>query len=397
MKTNEALSGMYKICFLGSGELLLDRAKSLGIFVALIQKQASASIEAIRRADSILMCDYDDPDNMDLMLNFIRGQGIDKVLTLSEKALNAAAMLNDSLSGKTQESVVCNLLKNKVLMREKLKGTCFGNVKFLPVSSGEELHQAGLTLKYPFILKPVSGVGSENVRLIGDEKTLAAVSIEQDFIAEQFIGGKEYSVEAFSQHGMHTIHAITEKSLFKNKNSSFVEQGHTVARVNNEGAFFSSVETFIGEFLDLIGIRDGATHTEIKIDEGVIYIIESHNRVGGDSIPELVYHSTGTDLYTLAIQASAGLHLDNVRKPVIRDSGIRFFEFEPGLVRCIYGEQSVKLFPFVKDVFVPELSNVAISGPIDSFSRHGYVICTSSDNVSLCLDRCIAAIQVSYN
>ncbi|MCW1834047.1 MAG: ATP-grasp domain-containing protein [Pantoea ananatis] len=388
---------MYKICFLGSGELLLDRAKSLGIFVALIQKQESASLEAIHRADSVLMCDYDNPDNKALMLNFIRGQGIDKVLTLSEKALNAAAMLNDSLSGKSEESCVCNVLKNKILMRNKLRGTRFGNVAFLPVSTSEELHQAALILKYPFILKPACGVGSEHVRLISDEAALASVSLDQVYTAEQFIGGKEYSVEAFSQHGMHTVHAITEKSLFKNENARFVEQGHTVARVNNEGAFFSSVEAFIAEFLDVIGIRDGATHTEIKIDEGTIYIIESHNRVGGDSIPELVYHSTGTDLYMLVIQAAAGLPLDNTRKPVVRDSGIRFFDFKPGVVRCIYGEQSVKLLPFVKDVFLPKLSNVAISGPVDSFSRHGYVICSSPDNVSLCLDRCMAEIQVSYN
>lgn len=387
---------MYKICFLGSGELLLDRAKSLGLFVALIQKQEVVSLEAIRRADSVLMCDFDDPNNRDLMLNFIRGQGIKKVLTLSEKALKVAALLNDSLSGSSKESDVCNILKDKFLMRSKLKETRFGNVTFLPVNTSEELNEAALLLNYPFILKPASGVGSENVRLIKDEITLATVSLDQTFIAEQFIGGKEYSVEAFSQLGVHTVHAITEKALFKNEKAMFVEQGHTVVRVNNEGSFFSCVEAFICEFLDVIGISDGATHTEIKIDEGIIYIIESHNRVGGDSIPELVFHSTGTDLYTLAIQGTAGLPLDNKRKPVIRNSGIRFFDFKPGSVRCIYGEQSVKLLPFVKDIFLPELSNVTISDPVDSFSRNGYVICTSSDNVSLCLESCMSAIQVSY-
>lgn len=320
---------MYKICFLGSGELLLDRAKSLGLFVALIQKQEVVSLEAIRRADSVLMCDFDDPNNRDLMLNFIRGQGIKKVLTLSEKALKVAALLNDSLSGSSKESDVCNILKDKFLMRSKLKETRFGNVTFLPVNTSEELNEAALLLNYPFILKPASGVGSENVRLIKDEITLATVSLDQTFIAEQFIGGKEYSVEAFSQLGVHTVHAITEKALFKNEKAMFVEQGHTVVRVNNEGSFFSCVEAFICEFLDVIGISDGATHTEIKIDEGIIYIIESHNRVGGDSIPELVFHSTGTDLYTLAIQGTAGLPLDNKRKPVIRNSGYGFLILNP--------------------------------------------------------------------
>ncbi|WP_429932662.1 ATP-grasp domain-containing protein [Agrobacterium vitis] len=390
------MSVMHKICFIGSGELLLDRAKSLGLFVALIQKQEGASLNAIRRADSILMCDYDDPENANLMLNFICEQGIKKVLTLSEKALNVAAVLNDRLSGKNEELNITKVLKNKILMRSKLKDTRFGNVDFFPVHSREDLVKAAFLLKYPFILKPACGVGSANVRLIKDEISLFEVSVEKNLIAEQYIGGKEYSVEAFSHDGIHIIHAITEKTLFNHKDGRFVEKGHTVTRVNNEGSFFFRLETFICDFLDLLGIRKGATHTEIKLFEGSIYIIESHNRVGGDSIPELVYHSSGTDLYNLAIQETAGLPFDNVRKPVLCDSGIRFFDFAPGTVRCVYGEQSVKILPFVKELSLPVLTDVTISGPVNSSSRNGYVICTSRDDVSLCLDSCQAAIKVFY-
>lgn len=112
-----------KIGFIGSGKLLLDRAKSFGLYVVLIQKQSLASMEAIALADSVLLCDYDAADNKKMILDFLREQRIEKVLTLSEKALPAAAWINDELSYDTKNSTIAEIVKNKILMRDRLRAT----------------------------------------------------------------------------------------------------------------------------------------------------------------------------------------------------------------------------------------------------------------------------------
>ncbi|WP_439412628.1 ATP-grasp domain-containing protein [Enterobacter ludwigii] len=385
-----------KIGFIGSGKLLLDRAKSFGLYVVLIQKQSLASMEAIALADSVLLCDYDVDDNKKMILDFLREQDIEKVLTLSEKALSAAAWINDELSRENKNSVVAEIVKNKILMRDKLRETPYGNVNYHAVYSTNDLSQAATLLGFPFILKPSRGVGSENVQLVVDNNQLTTVNVQQTLIAEQYIGGKEYSVEAFSVNGVHTVHAVTEKSLFNNEGSRFVEHGHIVSRENNDGPFFAAIDDFVCGFLSLIGIESGATHTEVKVDRSAIHIIESHNRVGGDSIPELVYHATGVDLYSLAIQEASGLLLDNTRQPVSNNSGILFFDFVPGQVSGICGEQRVKLLPYVKDVSLPHLTNVSLSRPVDSFSRNGYVICSTPEDVKSKLDLCQTLINPIY-
>lgn len=385
-----------KIGFIGSGKLLLDRAKSFGLYVVLIQKQSLASIEAIALADSVLLCDYDSADNKKIILDFLREQGIEKVLTLSEKALQAAAWINDALACDNKNSAIVEIVKNKILMRDTLRETTYGNVNYLAVHSVNDLYQAAALLGFPFILKPYRGVGSENVHLFVDDKQLSTMNVQQTFIAEQYIGGKEYSVEAFSVNGVHTVHAVTEKSLFDNEGSRFVEHGHVISKENNNGPFFAAIDDFVCGFLSLVGIKSGATHTEVKVERGVVHIIESHNRVGGDSIPELVYHATGVDLYSLAIQDASGLPLDNTRQPVSNNSGILFFDFEPGQVSSFCGEQRVKLLPYVTDVSLPELINTPLSRPVDSFSRNGYVICSTAEDVKSKLDLCQTLIKPIY-
>jgi hypothetical protein len=57
-----------------------------------------------------------------------------------------------------------------------------------------------------------------------------------------------------------------------------------------------------------LGIRNGATHTELRVDpvHGPV-VIETHTRPGGDDIPALTKLTTGRDQYSEAIAAQLGL------------------------------------------------------------------------------------------
>lgn len=383
-----------KICFVGSGQLLLDRARSLGLYVVLIDKQSNVSPDAIALADHVLVCDYDEPENRQKVLRYLRDHGIQKVLTLSEKALNAAAFINAELSGSDRCMALEALLKDKVLMRDKLQGTAFGNVAYQAVNSKADAEQATNTLGLPFILKPSKGVASKGVHLVSEKSQIEEIEIDQSFIAESYIGGDEYSVEAFSANGSHIVYAVTQKTLFNTESARFVERGHVVTVENNSDAFFAEIQAHICGFLDLLGVDSGPTHTEIKICGGKIHIIESHNRVGGDNIPELVFHSTGVDLYTMAIKQAANQPVENTGKPVTANSGILYFDFEPGQISTFSGAQRVKLLPFVRELDLP--TGPFLSRPVDSFSRNGYVICSAEDDIIDKMELCHSIIKPIY-
>lgn len=113
-------------------------------------------------------------------------------------------------------------------------------------------------------------------------------------LAEEFLSGHEVSVEGFSQDGVHSVVAVTDKLLGEG-GSGFIEAGHSVpARVDE--AIRQGIVDLTGRLLDAVGLVEGPSHTEIMITDAGLRIIESHNRAGGDNIPELVRLAYGVDL-----------------------------------------------------------------------------------------------------
>lgn len=384
---------MNKVCFLGSGGLLLERAKLLGLEIILVHDGKNVDRKCLSLSDCAYLCDLQ--DNKKKILNFLKSENVDTILTLSEKFLELAAWLNDRLNGGDYHTTLHNKLKNKVAMRETLSNTKLNKVKFVSLEINEDVRTASNQLDYPFILKPTTGVGSNGIYLIEDEEDLPEINLNEPYIAEEFVYGTEYSVEAFSINAKHEIIAVTKKILFGGA-SKFVEKGHVISRDNNEGELFCMISQSVKEFLDIVGLKNGASHTEIKINENGIHIIESHNRVGGDNIPELVALSTGIDLYDLAIKQASGVSIDDYQRKYSQDSGVMFFDFERGKVKRVYGMEKLKVLPFVQAYHLANLLERFIEKPNNSASRLGYVICTSQDSIEYNLQQASNLIKLEY-
>ncbi len=279
---------MNKIAFIGSNELLLDRAKQLKLSVVLIHKAQEVTDRSRALADQCLLLDYGDHNNLDCMVSFLKHHKVQAIVTLREDALISAALLNKELGlGWENELVITQKLKDKVAMREFIAAKSY-SVPFFSITHRKELIDLYNQIKAPIITKPKSGVGSQNVSKVESWSDIAQIDCSSPLIAEKFIHGIEYSVESFSCNTQHNILAITKKMLYQTADSKFVEQRHIIgeeipANVN------ALIHDTVIQFLCDMNVENGAYHTEVIVDGGSCFIIESHNRVGGDSIPDLVY------------------------------------------------------------------------------------------------------------
>ena len=86
-------------------------------------------------------------------------------------------------------------------------------------------------LQYPVIVKPTDRSGSRGITKITDVDMLKNAvdyaikeSFEKKALIEEFIEGKEYSVEFISYKGSHTFLALTEK--FTTGEPHYIETGH---------------------------------------------------------------------------------------------------------------------------------------------------------------------------
>ena len=216
------------------------------------------------------------------------------------------------LSGNSMEVTMRST--NKHLMRLALTQNGDPSPKSYLLGSEQEIDN--LEIEYPIIVKPTDRSGSRGITKLDSSKGLKeaynralAESFENEVLVEEFVEGKEYSVECISYHGNHHFLALTEK--FTTGAPNFIETGHfEPASVTKET--LNRIIEIVFHALDTLGIQNSASHSEIMInDNGEIKIIEIGGRMGGDCIgSDLVKYSTGVDYVRAVIQVACGLEPD---------------------------------------------------------------------------------------
>lgn len=235
-------------------------------------------------------------------------------------------------------------------------------------------------MKYPLIVKPTDRSGSRSITKVYKKEELASAimsavndSFEKQAIVEEYISGDEYSCECISYKGKHTYLTITKK--FTTGEPNFIETGH-VQPAGLSAETESKVKEYILNALTALGIQNGASHSEFRIDEnGEIKIIEIGARMGGDCIgSDLVFLSTGMDFVKMVIDVACGKEPDLSKKGKEHKALIKFIFGEQDLLEL---EKTKKENPdgiyFVSDI---EKSDKVS----DSSTRWGYYIIAQKDN-----------------
>ncbi len=201
---------------------------------------------------------------------------------------------------------------NKHLMRQAFERAGLPSCRSVLLEEGDRPET--LPLRFPLIVKPTDRSGSRGICKVTEPGALRAaaeaaraVSFEKKVLAEEFAEGREYSVEYFSWQGAHRFLAVTEK--FTTGAPLFVETGHLQPPVHMDAAAMEKIRALVPRVLDSLGVRYGASHTELKIDRsGGIRLIECGARMGGDCIgSDLVPLSTGVDYVRAVIDAACGI------------------------------------------------------------------------------------------
>lgn len=214
---------------------------------------------------------------------------------------------------------------------------------FYEVNSEEEL--AKIHCKYPIIVKPTGKGGKKGITVVDNKDALADAykyakdnSGEAPVIIEEFIsGGQEYSVESLSYRGKHYVIQVTEK--ISSGPPHCVELGHhQPAAIPSD--MRQKVEAAISKGLSAVGVDNTTCHTEIKIVDGKIYLIEFNARPGGDHIAwPLTELSTGYNIIKGAIEIAtgtfSGVNLNSLKKNY---AGVYFVTKQTAYLKPIFDE-----------------------------------------------------------
>ena len=313
---------MKTIAIIGASYLqrpLVERAKEMGLRTICFAWAEGAVCKDL--------CDVFYPISItekEQILHICREEHIDGICTIgSDVAAPTVAYVAEQmgLTGNSYEAAV--RAHEKHLMREafmKAAIPCphFMHVKELVNEGVSELGNERMSelelrgLELPLIVKPSDRSGSLGVQRITQWEELEAavrraldVSIIGEALIEEYIDGREISVEMISCRGIHYALQITDKVTTGAPH--FVELEH-----HQPSDLPADMQTKIFEItrraLDALGITNGASHSEYKItSEGRIAVMEIGGRMGGDFIgSDLVKLSTGYDFVEGVIRVALG-------------------------------------------------------------------------------------------
>ncbi len=260
---------------------------------------------------------------------------IDHVASFSETDQDKAPAIAGRLGlSAVHSSETIENVYDKFRMRQVLASAGLDETRSGLVHDPADVRSFAAEHGYPVILKPRTGTASLGVSLIADQDDLEAAyawafSSDEpwsgELIVEQFLCGPEFSVECFSEDGAHAVMAVTQKSA---GSVHFVESGHVLpAPIPGESR--RRIGDYVMAALTALGVRSGPTHSEVIMTDGGPRLVETHVRLGGDEIPELISDVLGLNPRVLWVRQARGERvLPEIRKALRADpatcAGVRF-------------------------------------------------------------------------
>lgn len=365
---------MKKILILGAGEMQIPVIKKVNEMgyesIALDYDENAVGFEFAVKKYVVSSTDAE------AVLAVARQEKADALLTTSDYPVNVVAKVCKILGLPAMSPEVANICTNKYLQRKLFSDSGINAPKFYLVSESVDTSNFK---DFPYIVKPVDSSASRGVKKVSSTEDLKdAIEEAKGYsrtghvLIEQFIGGREFSVETLTQNGKTTIANITEKLVIGEEYGYFVEDTHIEpARISVEE--WQLMENEVKKALNQIKADNCPSHTEVKLWNGKPYIIEMACRLGGDYITsDLVPLSTGIDMLANLVRLSLGIPVEKERS-VNKVSCVQFLNPD-NYERC-------RLFIESKDSHIirSEIRSYSNHRIENSLDRLGYIIMQADD------------------
>ncbi|MGW8883123.1 ATP-grasp domain-containing protein [Streptomyces sp. NPDC055749] len=334
-----------RIAVVGGRPAPVHGARELGIDVTLVHTEGQFDpAEAEPHCSAILTGDITDAGELLRLLRPLHDANpFELVLTTTELAAVSVGELNAELGLPGTSPAVSRIIQDKALTRQALDRRGLSPVRHRQITGEAEAVEFLADVGGPIVLKPGKGAGSLHIHKVDNAKdAVDAVREVAAFghggvLGEEFLEGPVVSVEAFSHQGRHVVLGICEYQV----NEHFVEWECSVPS-DQAAPCLSEIHELTAGVLDAVGLTDGPSHSEFVLTPNGPRLLETHNRLSGAGIPEMVNRSTGWDPARLFMTVPLGIdRLPEAAPEPKRGAAIRFLDAEPGLITGITGVEDL--------------------------------------------------------
>ena len=352
-------------------ESIIGRAKKMGLYTVGIDPAKDAVCrDAVDAFEVVGGQDYEGTCAV------VEKYGIDAIVTAAtDKPLVMMARIAEKYGFPFYSVETAQWSTDKFQMKQRFMEGGVPCAKGRLVKSVSEVED----FECPVIVKPRDNSGSRGVKLCCSKAELEAsmneafeVSKLDTVLVEEFIEGPEYSIEGLHYDGKNEVIQFTEK-----KTTEFpynVELGHKQP-ANLTEVQRDAIRDIVAKIGKTLKFENCPSHTELKINERGIFVIETSPRLGGDYITStLVPLSTGINMEDQLLHIALGDKICITPKQV-QYSGVRFFAFEEGReIKHVPDADFVKGWPHVVDFSFNLKAGERVNRITSSLNRYGQLI-----------------------
>ena len=239
------------------------------------------------------------------------------------------------------------------------------------------VHAVGL--HFPLVVKPVDNMGARGVRRVDDDAELAdacraalPLSRSARVIVEQFMEGRELSLDAIVHDGRVTVCGVADRHICFPP--SFVEMGHTIPSELDPGTL-EDIERVFAAGIRAIGIDNGAAKGDIKLTARGPMVGEIAARLSGGYMSGWTFPlSSGVEVTEAALNIAVGLPPGDLSPRLRRTCAERALISIPGIVADILGVEDARQLAGVEHVFLRIAPGDEVLFPSNNVQKCGSVI-----------------------
>ena len=345
----------------------LSAASQLGVAVAIGSDQPQTLSELSPRKS--LVINFNQPENATKQIvAFAQTHPIDAVVGVDDDTTILVSMVSKALSLPHNSVESARTTRSKYQMRKVLATGGIPSPHFELVSVSGDPAEIATGVNFPCVLKPLSLSASRGVirannprefvkafqRIVSilassDVKSRKDVRAQQ-LLVEDFIPGIEVALEGILIRGRLKVLAIFDKPdpldgpFFEE--TLYITPSRLPVDVQNE------VISCTARTAEVLGLREGPVHAELRVNDKGAWIIEIAARSIGGLCARTLRFGTGISLEELIIRHAIGMEVESLQRER-QPAGVMMIPIpHAGVLREVRGKTDAEQVPGIEEVTV---------------------------------------------
>ncbi|GIQ67793.1 ATP-grasp domain-containing protein [Xylanibacillus composti] len=282
-----------------------------------IHIQSSADVDSelrstFRETDFIKHWIYEEVKENDILLE-IRRYNPSFVIAGTETGVILADKLAHVLDLPGNDPRTSSLRRNKYDMNEAIREKGLPSVRQARCATVTEALEAAKKMGgWPIVAKPLDSAGTDHVYFCRSENELTAAcerilmqvnrmgSLNEYVLVQECLEGQQYFINAVSLEGKHIFTEIWKDTKKSVEGAGMICDQEEL--LPYEGNVQEQIMNYMKQVLDVLGIRDGASHSELMFTERGPVLIESAARMQGTILHEALIAAIGDSHVTTTVE-----------------------------------------------------------------------------------------------